>query len=66
MLACKFISEEIKERYRDLHAELLNNYKKVINDWLTSVDEVVELLNPYHIKKQPWGMQIIQKMMAFA
>ena len=30
------------------------------------MDEVVQLLSAYHVKKQPWGMQMMQTEMSFA
>ena len=61
-----FISGAKKERYRDLKTELLNDYAKGDDNWPTSVDEAVQLLNTYHVKKQPWGMQMMQTETAFA
>ena len=51
-----FISGTSKERYGDLKTELLNDYAKGVDNWPTSVDEAVQLLNTYHVKKQPWGI----------
>ena len=44
----------------------LNEYPKGVNNWPSSVNKVVQLLNTYHIKKQPWGVQMMQIEMAFA
>ena len=55
-----------QERHEDLKTELLSDYAKGVNNWPTIVDEAVQLLNTYHIKKQPWGMQMMHAEMAFA
>ena len=66
ILACMFISGTNKERFGDLKSKLLNDYAKGVDNWPTSVDEAVQLLNTYHVKKQPWGVQMMQMEMAFA
>ena len=40
--------------------------EKGVDNWPTSVDEAVQLLNTYHVKKQAWGIQMVQIEMAFA
>ena len=51
MLAYVFINGANNERYGDLQTELLNIYAKGVDNWPTSVDEVVQLLNTYHVTK---------------
>ena len=65
MPACMFIIGANKERCGD-NTDLLNDYAKGVNNGLTSVDELLQLLNTYHVKKHPWGMQKMQAEMAFA
>ena len=62
-MECGEVNKEIN---RDIKIALLNDFVKEVDNWATSVDEVVQLLNKYHVKKQPWGMQIMQTEMAFA
>ena len=50
-----FISGANKERYGDLKTELLNDYAKRVDNLPTSIDEAVQFLNTYHVKKQTWG-----------
>ena len=61
-----FISRASKKRYRDLKTELLNDHSKRVNNWSTSVDEVVQLSSSFHIKKQTWAAQMMQTEMALA
>ena len=60
------ISRANKERYRDLKTEPLNDFAKWVDNWPTSVDEAIQLLNTFHIEKQPWGVQKTQAEMAIA
>ena len=59
MLVCMFISSTNKEILRALNTELLNDYTKVVNNWSTSVDEVIQLLNTYLMKKNSEGVQMM-------
>ena len=64
MVVCMFISRENKKRYGDLMTKLLNDYAKGFSNWPTNVDEVVQLVITYHIKKEPRGVQKMQAEMA--
>ena len=53
MLVAMFIGGADNELFGDLKTELNNDFVKGTDNWPTNIDETVQLINAYKVKKAP-------------
>ena len=53
MLVAMFIGGANNELFGDLKTELNNDFAKGTDNWPTNIDEAVQLMNAYKVKKAP-------------